>query len=58
MTSKDVAVLLGVTPATVRSWKHRGMGPPCYKTVGAVRYRRVDVEAWLEAQRQEPRQAS
>jgi excisionase family DNA binding protein len=54
MTSKEVAALVGVTAPTVRSWKHRGSGPPCYVVVGAVRYRRSEVEAWLEAQRLEP----
>jgi excisionase family DNA binding protein len=58
MTSKEVAAFLGVTAPTVRSWKHRGKGPPCYEVGGAVRYNRADVVAWLEAQRHEPKQAS
>lgn len=45
------AELCGVAPATLRYWRHRGIGPKGF-TVGrkAVRYRREDVETWLQAQ--------
>lgn len=48
MTSKQVAALTGVTPPTVRSWVHRGLGPPYYRIVRSVRYKRPEVEAWME----------
>lgn len=54
LTSKEVAALAGVTPATVRSWVHRGYGPPYFRVVRSIRYKRAEVEAWLEAGRHEP----
>lgn len=54
LNSYDVADMAGVTPATVRSWVHRGMGPPYYRIVRSVRYRRSEVVEWLESSRHEP----
>jgi excisionase family DNA binding protein len=42
----DVARLVGVSVHTVRSWRHRGLGPPFYRVGGAVRYRRAEVLQW------------
>jgi excisionase family DNA binding protein len=58
ITGKDVAVMAGVTHATVRSWIHRGYGPPYYRIVRSVRYKRAEVQAWLDGTRHEPRKAS
>lgn len=50
LKSKEVAQLCRVEEPTVRWWRHAGMGPRSFKVNGAVRYRRVDVEAWLTEQ--------
>jgi len=34
---------------TLRQWRYRGCGPVYIKVNGKVRYRRSDVEAWLDA---------
>lgn len=47
MTSREVAELLGIASATLCRWRARGDGPRWTKTGSWVRYRRVDVEAWL-----------
>ena len=46
LTEAEVADLLGVKPATVESWRIRGIGPrlPWIKVGRAVRYRLADVE--------------
>lgn len=51
---KKVAAMLSVTVRTLEAWRYRGEGP-AWLVVSArcVRYRRSDVEAWLD-QRQRP----
>ena len=41
---------LGVPISTIYAWRHRGLGPRGYKVGKYVRYRRADIEAWLELQ--------
>lgn len=56
MTTKELAAELGYHPATLVNMRagsadRRGKGPAWVKMpgrAGAVRYRRQDVEAWLE----------
>jgi excisionase family DNA binding protein len=48
----DVAGYLGVPKQTLYQWRTRGYGPPGCRVGKHVRYLRVDVEAWVEAQKQ------
>ena len=48
MTVQDVAAHLGVPVATVYAWNSRGLGPERYRVGKHVRYRRADVEAWID----------
>lgn len=50
MTVETVSEYLGVPVATVYAWNSRGLGPKRYRLGKHVRYRRPDVEAWLEEQ--------
>lgn len=50
MTTAEVAERLHISEGTVRWWRHVRTGPPSFKVCGAVRYRRTDVEAWLDSQ--------
>lgn len=36
--------------ATLRFWRHKGTGPKSFLVGRRVMYRRVDIEAWLDAQ--------
>lgn len=48
----EVASYLGVPPATLTQWAHKGKGPR-YVIVGRhARYRWEDVEKWLSEQQQ------
>jgi hypothetical protein len=51
LTEAEVAPLLGVSPATLRSWRCRGIGPTYVKmgrgTKSPVRYNRVDLEQFI-----------
>lgn len=46
-----LAELLDVPERTIYSWRQRGEGPPAYRVGKHLRYRRRDVDAWLERQR-------
>lgn len=44
----DLAKLLGVTTQTLTRWRKEGLGPEWIKLNGSVRYRREDVESYLD----------
>jgi hypothetical protein len=48
LTRTEVAVLLDVTPRTLRRWERSRKGPPSLKIGRAVFYRREAFEAWLQ----------
>ena len=48
---------LNVSRATVYTWRHLESGPPAVKAGRLLRFRRRDVEAWLE-QRDDQRGSS
>jgi excisionase family DNA binding protein len=55
LTTQEVAMWLGMREGTLRYWRHTKRGPRSIAVGGAVRYRREDVEAWLDARTREPR---
>ncbi len=50
----QLAEYLGVPIGTIYSWRHVGTGPPGARMGGHVRYRRSDVDEWVEAQKHRP----
>jgi excisionase family DNA binding protein len=50
MSVETVADYLGVPMATVYAWNSRGLGPKRYRLGRHVRYRRADVDSWVDAQ--------
>jgi excisionase family DNA binding protein len=53
LTITETAELLRTPVATLRWWRHIGKGPRGFKIGRAVRYRRSDLHAWIDQQRQE-----
>ena len=51
MTEREVAALLQMKVSTLRAWRLRGKGPAFLKLGAAVRYRREDVEAFMDRSR-------
>ncbi len=50
LLTAEVAFLLGLSPRTLEALRLKGGGPPFVAvTPKAVRYRRCDLEAWIEA---------
>ncbi len=48
LTADDVAELIKVRKQTLAVWRIKGMGPVFIKAGRAVRYRRSDVDRWLD----------
>jgi len=45
------AYLGGIPERTIYNWRLRGQGPPAYRVGRHLRWRRSEVDAWLDAQR-------
>jgi len=55
LRTTDAARLLGIKPATMKVWRHRGTGPAFHRigsgATSPVAYRFSDLMAWLEERR-------
>lgn len=51
LMTEEVAEILGMKQSWLEVGRHRGYGPPFIRFHFSVRYRRADVEKWLEDQR-------
>ncbi|MCL1598076.1 MAG: helix-turn-helix domain-containing protein [Actinomycetia bacterium] len=49
LTTSELAVKLGTHERTLANWRVSGSGPRFVKVGTKVRYRRSDVDAWLES---------
>ena len=49
MTSGDVEAEYGIKTQRLAQWRHEGDGPVFLKEGNWVRYRRDDIEAWLDS---------
>ena len=47
---QDLAGYLDVPVNTVYAWRHRGLGPAGFRVGRHLRFRRSDVEEWIEGQ--------
>ncbi len=50
----DLAALAKVSPATIYGWRTRGQGPRGIKVGGQLRFRRSEIDRWLEANSDDP----
>ncbi len=57
LTLPEVCDYLGITAPTMYSLRHQGRGPLGYKVGRQLRFRRTEIDAWIESQRDEPRPA-
>ena len=49
LSPDELAADLKVSPRTLAKWRCNGRGPQYMRLGHAVRYRRQDIDAWLEA---------
>jgi len=54
LTADQVARWLGKPKATLYAWRSRGLGPRGIRVGNALRYRRLDVERWLDEHADQP----
>jgi len=55
LTEIEAAEILNVHRQTMTSWRYRGVGPPFVRLSPAcIRYRRQDLDEWLEARKVTP----
>jgi hypothetical protein len=54
LTEAEAAGRLGLKVATLRAWRHRGVGPPFVRLGRAIRYLPADLDAYLGANRHTP----
>ena len=50
LTIREVGAYLGIPVPTLYQWRYVGKGPKAAKLGRHLRYRRADVEAWLDDQ--------
>jgi len=48
LTPAELADLVRLPLGTIYAWRHKGTGPPALKVGRHIRYRRCDVDAWLD----------
>jgi excisionase family DNA binding protein len=51
LSPEELAEELGIPVGTIYQWRYRNVGPPVHKIGRHLRFRRSDVEAWLEQQK-------
>ena len=52
---EEFAAELGVPVRTIYGWRSKGIGPRGYRLGKHIRFRREDIEAWLESHADDPR---
>lgn len=57
LTSVQAAEILGITDTTLRRWRWENKGPKYYKIHTRVRYKKEDVENFIERNEQVPEEA-
>ncbi len=50
LSVEDLAELLGVPQKSIYVWRAKGEGPPAARIGRYLRWRRVDVDRWVEQQ--------
>lgn len=48
MTTEELAAYLGLANVTLRQWRSWGKGPQYIRDGRFIRYRKTDVDKWLE----------
>jgi len=49
LRNAEAAAIIGVAPPTLSTWRSKGRGPRFVKCGKSVRYRRADLDAWLQS---------
>lgn len=55
MNEKTAAVYIGCAAGTLRLWRSEGRGPTFDRAGRLIRYRKSELDKWIEKQSREPR---
>lgn len=55
LSGRDLSDMIGVPERTLDQWRYIGKGPAWLKIGRHVRYRRADVEQWLDTRVGDPK---
>ena len=59
LTPRKAAQYLGISEAALRMWRSEGRGPRFFRAgEKLVRYRRTDLDSWIEARLSQPTPAA
>ena len=58
MNSKQAAGYVGCSESVLRLWRSQGQGPRYFRAGKLIRYRRADLDSWIEARLCEPESAN
>lgn len=59
LTPKKAAHYLGISDAALRLWRSEGRGPRFFRAgEKLIRYRRADLDSWIESRLSEPTPAA
>jgi excisionase family DNA binding protein len=50
ISTAQAAEFLGVSDGTLRYWRYMDQGPRSFRVGRHVKYRREDIDSWLESQ--------
>jgi excisionase family DNA binding protein len=56
--SREASAYLGCSESVMRLWRSQGQGPRYFRAGKLIRYRRADLDAWIEARLCEPEQVT
>jgi excisionase family DNA binding protein len=54
LNPKQASAYLGCSESVMRLWRSQGQGPRYFRAGKLIRYRRADLDAWIEARICEP----
>lgn len=57
LNSRQAATYLGCSDSVLRLWRSQGQGPRYFRAGKLIRYRRADLDSWIEARLCEPESA-
>lgn len=57
LSTEEASVYLGLSAATLNQWRFQKKGPLYIRMGGSIRYRRTDLDAFVETSRVDPETA-
>lgn len=58
LNSRQASAYLGCSESVMRLWRSQGQGPRYFRAGKLIRYRRADLDAWIEARLCDPQSTS